>query len=114
MDGVSSFFSDDRLYLRAMLHALIEAKQVSLDITSLVDAGYYHADRPICEEARYVWSETTNIYGPTVILTEGKLDSRVLAAAYEAISPHLADFFGFLDFDGVSLPGSADNLAKLG
>ena len=113
MDGVSSFFSDDRLYLRAMLNALVEAKQVSLDITALVDGGYYHAARPICDEARYVWSETTNVYGPTVILTEGKLDSRVLAAAYEALSPHLADFFGFLDFDGVSLPGSADNLAKL-
>lgn len=113
MEGISGFFSDHRLFLRAMLHALPEAKQVSLDISHLVSGGYYDESQPICDDARYVWSQTNPIYGPTVILTEGKLDSRVLSAAFEAISPHLAGFFGFLDFDGVSLPGSADNLAKL-
>lgn len=113
MDALGSFFSDDRLFLRAMLDALPNAGTVSLDISYLVGGGYYEKEETICDNARFRWSQSNPVYGPTVILTEGKLDSRVLARAFEAISPHLVDFFGFLDFDGVALPGSTDNLAKL-
>ena len=107
------FFAHDLLSLRALLDALPESQEVVLDISALISSGYYDEQEPICANARLAWSKTSPVYGPTVILTEGKLDSRVLASAFEKIAPHLADYFGFLDFDGVSLPGSAENLAKL-
>ena len=113
MEGIDTFFYDNRLLLRAALFALKDAKEVTLDVSHLVDGGYYHESEAICEDARYVWSQTDPVYGPIVILTEGKLDSRVLSRAFEVMSPHLVDFFGFLDFDGVALPGSAETLAKL-
>lgn len=113
MEGLSGFFADGRLYLRAMLHALPHAQRVTLDISELVASGYYNEHEPICDNARALWAASNPIYGPIVILTEGKLDSRVLNAAFETMSPHLADYFGFLDFEGTVLPGSADNLSKM-
>jgi hypothetical protein len=45
-------------------------------------------------------------------LTEGRSDTRILSAALEAMVPHLADLFSFLDFEELKLEGGAGALAK--
>ncbi len=110
--GLGAHFSDLRLLLRGMLDALPEAREVVLDYTALVSGGYYAGDELVCAEARLRWAEDQPAYGPIVLLTEGRSDTRILSAAIEAMVPHLADLFSFLDFEGLKLQGSIDALAK--
>lgn len=105
-------FSDLRYLLRGLLDALPDAVEVVLDYTSLATGGYYEEDEPICARARMKWVEDHPAYGPIVVLTEGRSDARILAAAIELISPHLIDLFGFLDFEGLRIQGSVDALAR--
>lgn len=110
--GLGSYFSDVRFMLRGLLHALPDAKEVVLDVTDLISAGYYSEDEAICDQARRGWANEFSVFGSILLLTEGKSDTRILRAAIEKITPHLAGLFGFLDFDGLKLEGSADTLAK--
>jgi hypothetical protein len=110
--GVPGAFTDRRLFLRAYLETVRSTREVVLDVSDLVHGGYYEPDQPICEVARTHWSETHPIYGSIVILTEGRSDSRILSAAFRKMAPHLADLFGFLDFEGLRVEGSAETLAK--
>jgi hypothetical protein len=107
-----AFFSDLRLIIRAVLNAWPAAGDVVLDYTLLVAGGYYRADEPICANARVRWAKDLPSFGPIVLLTEGRSDKRVLSVALEVMAPHLTDLFSFLDYEGVSLEGSADALAK--
>lgn len=110
--GLGAYFSDIRLLLRGVLDALPEAKEAVLDYSALVGGGYYDENEPVCANARLRWTEIHPAYSPIVLLTEGRSDTRVLSAALEAMAPHLADIFSFLDFDGLKIEGSADTLAK--
>jgi len=100
------------VFMRAALAALEDASEVVLDITDLIHSGEYGADDQICAQARVGWAETHPVYGPIVVLTEGRSDSRILSGAFEKLAPHLADLFGFLDFDGLRIEGNTGALAK--
>ncbi|QNA83792.1 hypothetical protein G4G27_07180 [Sphingomonas sp. So64.6b] len=110
--GLGSYFSDPRYMLRGLLDALPGAQEAILDVTDLIDAGYYEGAEAICDEARRGWAHEHSLYGSILLLTEGKTDTRILRAAFEAISPHLASLYGFLDFEGLRIEGSADMLPK--
>jgi hypothetical protein len=110
--GLGAFFSDLRFLVRGVLDACQAAEEIVLDYSALVYGEYYSQDEKLCTAARLRWSRDHPLFGPIVILTEGRSDARVLSAALEAMAPHLADLFSFLDFDGVKLEGSADALVK--
>jgi hypothetical protein len=110
--GLGAHFSDVRLLLRGVLDALPDAREVVLDYSALVGSGYYTEDELVCTEARRRWAEDQPAYGPIVLLTEGRSDTRILSAALEAMAPHLADLFSFLDFDELRLEGGVGALAK--
>jgi len=110
--GVLGAFTDPRLFLRAYLATVTSTREVVLDVSDLVHGGYYEPDQRICDDARRRWAETHPIYGSIVVLTEGRSDSRILSAAFQKMCPHLADLFGFLDFEGLRVEGSAETLAK--
>ena len=109
---LAGFYSDLRLYLRGVLDALPGAAVVVLAYTDLVDGGYYSEAEPICLNARVKWAQDQPAYGPIVILTEGRSDARILAAALNAMVPHLVDLFSFLDFASFNIEGGADTLVK--
>lgn len=110
--GLGAYFSDVRFLVRGLLDALPEAQEVVLDVTDLIHAGYYEDEEPICDAARRGWAHDHSIHGSILLLTEGKTDTRILQAAFEAMAPHLMGLYGFLDFDGLKIEGSADVLAK--
>jgi HEPN/Toprim N-terminal domain 1 len=110
--GLGAHFSDIRLLQRGVLDALASAAEVVLDYSALVSSGYYAEDERVCAESKLRWAEDQPAYGPIVLLTEGKSDTRILSAALEALVPHLADLFSFLDFDELRLEGGVGALAK--
>ena len=110
--GLGAHFSDIRLLLRGVLDALPDATEVFLDYSALVSSSYYAEDELVCTEARLRWAEDQPAYGPIVLLTEGRSDTRILSAALEAMAPYLADLFGFLDFEELKLERGVGALAK--
>ncbi len=111
--GLGAYFSDPRFLLRGVLDALPDTKEVILDFSHLISGGYYEPDTSLCLQAREQATATPPIFGPTVILTEGKSDSRVISAALSKLMPHLVDYFSFLDFETLKIQGSTDALAKM-
>ncbi|MES2056279.1 MAG: HEPN/Toprim-associated domain-containing protein [Pseudomonadota bacterium] len=110
--GLGAYFSDVRFMIRGLLDALPDAKEIVLDVTDLIGAGYYEEGEPICDAARRGWANEYSVFGPILLLTEGKSDTRILKAALDKIAPHLSGLYGFLDFDGLKIEGSVDVLAK--
>lgn len=89
-----------------------EADEVILDVTDLVGGGYYGDAEAIRDEARRDWAHEHSLYSSTLLLTEGRTDTRILRAAFDAMVPHLAGLYGFLDFEGLRIEGSTDTLPK--
>lgn len=110
--GLGSCFSDMRHMLRGLLDALPNAKEVVLDVTDLISAGYYAQDEAICAEARRGWAHQHSLYGSILLLTEGKSDTRILRETFSRMAPHLVGLYGFLDFEGLKIEGSAHMLPK--
>jgi hypothetical protein len=51
--------------------------------------------------------------GKVIVLTEGKSDTRIIAAALRAFYPEFADAYTFIDFDEFRIEGSASHLARM-
>ena len=49
----------------------------------------------------------------TIILTEGRTDSRFISESLKLLYPHLAEYFSFMDFENARVSGGAGNLANL-
>lgn len=98
--------------LRALLEACPEAKEVSLDVGDLVDAGHYEEDERICDQARSRLPFIANPLEPTIILGEGSTDLLVLQHALAAMYPELVDYFSFFDHAEFSVDGGTTYLVK--
>lgn len=51
--------------------------------------------------------------GKVIVLTEGRSDARILSESLSLLYPHLADYFSFMDFDGVRIGGGAGSLVNI-
>src|SRR4051812_34199834 len=51
--------------------------------------------------------------GKIIVLTEGKADTRIIAAALRAFYPEFADAYTFIDFDEFRIEGGASLLARM-
>lgn len=106
-DGYGSLYS-----LRAMLDACIDVKWVTLDMTALVEAGYYDSESPLASEARRSVFESYNPLTPTLILAEGSTDIAVFRATLPILYPELVDYFSFFNHAELSVDGGAVYLVK--
>ena len=106
------YFSDARYYIRALLTIFPRRDELVLNYTDLVDGGYYSEDEELCDDARLDWSETHPIFGPIVLLTEGRADTRVLKNGMSKLHPHMSSLYSFLDFEGYRVEGGASILMK--
>lgn len=112
-DGWLFFACDDvRFVYRLILEAIPEIEWVSLDISDLVQGGYYEEDIKLISESRNVDSLERSILEPVVIMAEGKTDIRVLQASLNALYPSVAELFSFFDHDTLSVDGGASFLSK--
>ncbi len=101
---------DSRTVLRAMCEVLAEHAEVLMDLTDLVLGGWYDTDDDLIEEADYLVSADYQTTQRIIALTEGGSDKRVLEAALGVLYPHLREYFAFMDFDELNVPGGASFL----
>lgn len=83
------------------------------DLTDLVLSGDFSTDEDL---VAYSMALTANEYsssGKVIVLTEGRSDARILSESLALLYPHLADYFSFMDFDGVRIGGGAGSLVNI-
>jgi hypothetical protein len=83
------------------------------DLTDLVLGGDFSTDQDL---VAYSMALTANEYassGKVIILTEGRSDARILSESLTLLYPHLADYFSFMDFEGVRIGGGAGSLVNI-
>ncbi len=103
---------DSRSVLRAMCEVLEPDANVVMDLTDLVLGGWYDTDDDLIEEADYLVAADYQTTQRIIALTEGGSDKRVLEASLELLYPHLREYFAFMDFDELNVPGGAGSLVN--
>jgi len=100
-------YHDPRFQLRAVLEVLPDDEVITLDLADLIESGWLDPTvepRDVADE--FVSYATRGGLAP-IVLTEGRFDAEVLAAAVELRKPHLADFIRFPDFGSRPEGGAA-------
>ena len=108
------FFAEDvRHLLRAVCEVAKRPSEVVQDITSLVEGGYYAAEERVCQDAIQSLIAGHLENSNRIVLTEGSTDAQILKGALRFLYPHLAEYYSFLDFQGVRVPGGAGQLVSV-
>jgi len=89
---------DDRFRLRFELEAF-QTGEVVLDISDLVDGGYYSPSDPVSEYARDRVHARDREALHLIVLTEGSTDKSVLEGALRILRPELYLVYGFLHIE---------------
>ena len=90
-----------------------DGSEIILDLTDVTHAGYYDEDQSVAADAREAMLAAHPVVEPIVILTEGSSDTRIIKSSLEAMYPHLAELYTFLDFEEVRAEGGAEHLCKI-
>lgn len=96
--------------LRAAAEAASPDDKYELEYRELIEGGYYRRRTKLVDDALTSIASQYADSGPTIVLTEGAFDRRVLEGSLNVLSPELAGFFGFMDFHGLDVPGGAGHL----
>lgn len=99
-------------FLRATLEAADNNTNLVLDITSLVHAGYYEEDEPVCENTAKSHINSTVEFEKIILLTEGSTDSAILSDTLNLLYPELADYFSLMDFGSIKPEGGVSALER--
>lgn len=99
-------------FLRGALEAVEPRSELILDITSVVDSGYYKEDEPVCASTAQMYLDSTLPFQKIIILTEGSSDSKILSKALKLLYPKVYNYFSFLDFDTYKAEGGSAMLEK--
>jgi hypothetical protein len=98
---------DSRLFLRAALEGVDPSETVSQDLTDLIAGGWFDSEDDVVAHADYLITADFSTTQRIIVLTEGSSDKRALEAVLLIRRPHLVDYFSFIDFDELRVPGGA-------
>ncbi|RZK27223.1 MAG: hypothetical protein EOO43_00265 [Flavobacterium sp.] len=99
-------------FLRAALEAAENNANLVLDITSLVHAGYYAEDEPVCENTARGHINSTREFEKIILLTEGSSDSEILSSSLKLLYPELVDYISLMDFGSIKPEGGTSALER--
>jgi hypothetical protein len=105
--------ADTRILLRAILETCDSTDSVVLDLTDLIEGGWYDASERVCETALARLREEEQAYGRIIVLTEGSTDQIALERTLAVLHPHLSGYFSFMDFTTSNASGGAPALASM-
>jgi hypothetical protein len=110
---VFAFPSEDtRVFLRAALESLDPSTKVMQDLTDLVLGGYFDTTTDLCAYADYLVTADFATTRRIIVLTEGLSDKKALDGGLRVLYPHLAEYFTFMDFEQMNIPGGAGTLVS--
>jgi hypothetical protein len=104
---------DLKVGLRLAIEICSDDDEFVYDVTDLVLAGDFEANADLVEYALALSASAYANSGKTIILTEGRTDSRILENALRLLYPHLADYYSFMDFEASRVQGGAGHLVNL-
>lgn len=109
--AIAGFPGNDVLaFLRAILEVCSPESVVTYDLGSLVDEGYIGIDDGPASDAMFELGAAYVPGGKIIVLTEGSIDAHVLGRSMRLLFPHLVDYFSFMDFEGMKVPGGAGSV----
>ncbi len=113
-DGFEGAFpcNDWRSFLRVFLEVCPDDELVVLDITDLLENGYYDSDDALCASAIQQISQEAAPSQKIIVLTEGSTDVYILEQSLKILYPHLAGYYSFMDFGGSNVAGGASFLVS--
>lgn len=94
---------DYRFYLRGFLEKLDNITKIFVDLSELINAGYYDENYKIAEES-------LNKQDKTIIFTEGKYDTEVIKKSMDLLYPQYSNYFSFLDIELSNLELGANRI----
>lgn len=95
--------SDYIFYLRSLLEKLNDDIQIFIDVSEIINAGYY-------EEKDKIAELSLNKEHKTIIFTEGKYDTFVIKESMELLYPAYVQYFSFLDIELSNLELGANRI----
>ncbi len=98
---------DPRFRLRALLEAVNDSEEITLDIDDLIEGGWLDPSVDPQSLASEFVAYASQGGLPPIVLTEGAFDAEVLASAVRVRRPHLVSFIRFPDFTGRPEGGAA-------
>lgn len=104
---------DMRIILRALLEAIPNIGDITLDYTDLVEGGYYSGGDKILESFKNGEAAEFAANSKIVVLAEGSSDIEFLRKSLELIYPHIYPMFSFFDFGKPNAGGGASRLVDL-
>ena len=107
------FSADIRSLIRAACELVQGCAFVALDVTEIVEAGYFHPDFKFVQNSTHALLSRHPENAQRIILTEGKTDRRFLCAAMSVLYPHLLEYYSFFDFEETRSEGGVGRLVAL-
>lgn len=89
-------------HLYSILSVLPEAEIVEYDLTDVINGGWIKKSKAKSVD-----------YEKIIILTEGKSDVEFISKSIDKLSPHLKQYYHFIDFNEYKIESSASALVKL-
>lgn len=103
--------ADYRYFLRTVAEMRDSDLELVYDLTELIADDYVRPDERLADWAAHILADDYSVAQRVVILTEGSIDRWAISSALEILYPHLVEYFSFLDFEGMKVPGGAGFLA---
>jgi len=94
---------DYRFYLRGFLEKLDDDINIFVDVSEIINAGYYDENDKIAEQS-------LSKQDKTIIFTEGKYDTDVIKKSMKLLYPQYSKYFSFLDIELSNLELGANRI----
>lgn len=104
--------SDIRFFFRAFLEVVPYESLVVLDISELVNNGYYEFDEEITSIAYHQLTSDYPINAKIIVLCEGTSDKAILERSIHLWYPDFSDHYSFMDFSVSRAQGGAAALVS--
>jgi hypothetical protein len=104
---------DVRCAIRLALEAFDDDAPIFYDLDDVVSREVYVSHTDLFSHADYLCSRDSEDSLRIIVLTEGSSDKWILQRSLRLLTPHLAEYFTFMDFDGARIEGGAGALANI-
>lgn len=104
--------SDIRYFFRAFLEVVPGDSLVVLDMSELVNNGYYEFDEEVTTLAYQELTSDYPVNARIIVLCEGASDRAILNRSMKLLYPDFYDRYSFMDFNLSKAPGGATALVQ--